>query len=163
MAGDGHSSSDDSDTSSLATFQTTRTSQSIEDTLSRLSEAIPGVSRLSLIDNLRSNTATDVDDISNTSDLVEDFLQLEDVTANACSENERRPSSPEIKRFSDRGIKEYSPYQIHDRSVVQFILYDPKSGTLELMVFHWLASRKFREALGLLLHPLSKYVIVDTL
>lgn len=159
MAGDDHFSGGDCDTTSFATFQTTRTSQSIQDTLSRLSEAIPGASRLSLSDTLPSNTATDVDGISNTSDLVEDFLGLEDVTANACSENERPPSFPESERYLDLYKRTRMYIQAYKYGLkIQFPLYDPKSGTLEVTSGYGRISERIHMlamALGLSLHPLS--------
>ena len=75
------------DTNSVATFQTTRTSQTIRDNIWQLSRAMPCALELSLADNRPPNTAIGIDDSLNTSDLVERFLHQQEEAASACSEN----------------------------------------------------------------------------
>lgn len=81
------------DTNSVATFQTTRTSQTIRDNLLQLSRAMPCALELGLTDNLPPKTAIGIDDSLNTSDLVERFLQQQEEAASACAENDL------VKRF----------------------------------------------------------------
>lgn len=150
MTGYDHSNSDD--TSSLATFQTSHTSQTIRDTLFQLPGAIPCTLELSLADTLPSNTAIGIDDVPDTPELVEDFLHQEEDAADACSESERPSSRPgsgayphdindliliNNQRLSTGCQLMKADLWKNNPSKLRFILYDPKSGTLEAMSSMW--------------------------